>query len=89
MQKHLSAEDIFPLVDRLSPDERLRLLRFITVRPATDDQDAYRALPPRSREFSNDEDLIVRLVLSISWFARLTSPCRAVRRFSHDALGFR
>jgi hypothetical protein len=58
MQKHLSAEDIFPLVDCLSPDERLRPLRFITVRPAADDQDAYRALPPRSREFSSEGDLL-------------------------------
>ena len=58
MPKHLSAEDIFPLVDCLSPDERLRLLRFITVRPAADDQDMYRSLSPRNGEFSSDEDLL-------------------------------
>jgi hypothetical protein len=58
MQKHLSAEDLIPLVDCLSPDERLRLLRFITVRPAAGDQEAYLALPPRSREFSSDDDLL-------------------------------
>ena len=58
MPKHLSAEDIFPLVDCLSPDERLRLLRFISARPAADDRDIYRALPPRNEEFSIDEDLL-------------------------------
>ena len=31
MPKHLSAEDIIPLVDCLSPDERLRLLQFISM----------------------------------------------------------
>ncbi len=58
MPKHLSAEDIFPLVDCLSPDERLRLLRFISARPAADYQDIYRALPPRNGEFSSNEDLL-------------------------------
>jgi len=58
MPKHLSAKDIFPLVDCLSPDERLRLLRFISARPAADDRDTYRALPPRNEEFSSDEDLL-------------------------------
>ena len=58
MLKHLGAEDIFPLVDCLSPDERLRLLRFISARPAVDDRDMYRVLPPRNEEFSSDEDLL-------------------------------
>lgn len=54
MPKSLSAEDIFPLVDCLSPQERLRLLRLISTRPAADDRDAYRAVPPRDEEFSSD-----------------------------------
>ena len=58
MQKHLSAEDIFPLVDCLSPDERLRLLRFISARPAAGDRDIYHALPPRNEEFASNEDLL-------------------------------
>jgi hypothetical protein len=58
MPKHLSAEDIFPLVDYLSLDERLRLLRFISARPTADDRDIYRALPPGNQEFSSDEDLL-------------------------------
>lgn len=58
MPKHLSAEDIFPLIGCLSPHERLRLLRFISARPAAEDRDVYRALPPRNEEFSSDEDLL-------------------------------
>ena len=58
MAKHLIADDIFPLVDCLSPDERLRLLRFISAPPTADDRDLYRALPPRNKEFSSDEDLL-------------------------------
>ena len=56
MEKPLSAEDLFPLVDRLSPHERLRLLRLISLGPAADDRDAYLALPPRHDEFSSDTD---------------------------------
>ncbi len=58
MPKHLSAEDIFPLVNCLSSDERLRLLRFISTRPVADDPEIYRALPPRNEEFSSNEDLL-------------------------------
>ena len=58
MPKHLSAEDIFPLVNCLSSDERLRLLRFISTRPAADDPEIYRAVPPRNEEFSSNEDLL-------------------------------
>jgi hypothetical protein len=56
MEKPLRAEDLFPLVDRLSPQERLRLLRLISLRPAAADRDAYLALPPRHDEFSSDTD---------------------------------
>ena len=56
MAKPLSAEDIFPLVARLTPRERLRLLRLISVRPAADDAAAYRVLPPPDEEFSGDEE---------------------------------
>jgi hypothetical protein len=56
MPKVLSAEDIFPLVDCLSPHERLRLLRLITARPSGGDRQAYHALPPRHEEFSTDQD---------------------------------
>jgi hypothetical protein len=56
MPKVLGAEDIFPLVDCLSPHERLRLLRLITARPCGGDREAYRAIPPRDEEFSTDQD---------------------------------
>ena len=56
MEKPLSAEELFPLVDRLSPHERLRLLRLISLRPAADDRDAYLGFPPRRDEFSGDTD---------------------------------
>ncbi len=56
MEKPLTAEDLFPLVDRLSPRERLRLLRLISLRSPAADRDAYLALPPRHDEFSSDTD---------------------------------
>jgi hypothetical protein len=56
MAKPLSAEDVFPLVDSLSPRERLRLLRLISVRPTADDAEAYRELPAGNGEFTNDEE---------------------------------
>jgi hypothetical protein len=56
MEKPLRAEELFPLVDRLSAHERFRLLRLISLRPAADDRDAYLALPPRHDEFSSDTD---------------------------------
>jgi len=56
MEKPLSAEELFPLVERLSPKERLRLLQLISLRPVADDRDAYRAVPPRHDEFSSDTD---------------------------------
>jgi len=56
MERPLTAEELFPLVDRLSPQERLRLLRLISLRPASDGPDSYRVLPPRHDEFSSDTD---------------------------------
>jgi hypothetical protein len=56
MPRPLSAEDVFPLVDCLSPHERLRLLRLTSSRPAAEDREIYRAIPPRDEEFSTDQD---------------------------------
>ena len=56
MSKPLSADDILPLVARLTPQECLRLLRLIGLQPRANDGDAYRALPPTREEFSSDED---------------------------------
>lgn len=54
MPKSLTADDILPLVDALTPAERVRLLRLIA-RPQGPDEAAYRSLPPRP-EFSADEE---------------------------------
>ena len=56
MAKPLNADDILPLVACLTPQERLRLLRLITVRPGADDKEAYRGLLPTGEEFSSDEE---------------------------------
>jgi hypothetical protein len=56
MPKSLSAEDIFPLVDSLSPQERIRLLRLISTHLTADDRECYNALPPRENEFSTEEE---------------------------------
>lgn len=56
MAKPLTADDILPLVACLTPQERLRLVRLISVRRGAGDGDAYRALPPSHEEFSSDEE---------------------------------
>ena len=56
MAKPLNADDILPLVACLTPQERLRLLRLISVRPGADDREAYRALPPTGEEFASTEE---------------------------------
>jgi hypothetical protein len=56
MPKTLSSEDILPLVDCLSPQERIRLFRLISLRPGANDRDAYRVAPPRTGEFSSDDE---------------------------------
>ena len=56
MAKPLNADDILPLIACLTPQERLRLLRLISVRPGADDKEAYLALPPTVEEFSSDEE---------------------------------
>jgi hypothetical protein len=56
MSKPLTADDLLPLVACLEPQERIRLLRLIALRPSsTDIADAYRILPPSRNEFTNDE----------------------------------
>lgn len=58
MAKSLTADDILPLLACLTPQERLRLLRLLSVRPGRDDGDTYGALPPAREEFlSNEEPL--------------------------------
>lgn len=49
----LTADDILPLVVRLSPEERQRLFRLIAA--ASKDVEAYGTQPPRKDEFSSDD----------------------------------
>ena len=55
MPKPLTADDILPLIACLTPGERVRLLRLITV-PAGSDAAAYRAMPPARDEFSSEDE---------------------------------
>ena len=56
MSKPLTADDILPLVACLAPQERIRLLRLIALRPSSANADAYQVLPPSRDEFSTDEE---------------------------------
>jgi hypothetical protein len=55
MARALRADDILPLVDSLTPQERVRLLRLI-VRPQGGDETVYRSVPPSRDEFSADDE---------------------------------
>lgn len=57
MAAPLTAEDILPLVERLTPQERVRLLRLLSVQSGGDDA-AYRAGPPDPNEFGADDDAL-------------------------------
>lgn len=56
MLKPLTADDLFPLVACLTPQERSRLLRLIA--SATADASLYESLPPTQHEFSTDEEAL-------------------------------
>jgi hypothetical protein len=51
----LTADDILPLVDSLTLQERVRLLRLIAG-PQGGDASVYRSVPPSRDEFSADDD---------------------------------
>ena len=55
MPKALTADDILPLVASLTPRERVRLLRLISM-PQAADAPVYQAVPPSRDEFSADEE---------------------------------
>lgn len=56
MVEPMKADDILPLVARLAPEERVRLMRLIAEQRDADDAAIYAAAPPRPDEFSTDED---------------------------------
>ena len=55
MARTLTVDDILPLVAFLTPLERVRLLRLITL-PQDADADIYRSVPSSRDEFSADEE---------------------------------
>ena len=56
MAKHLTADDILPLVACLTSQERIRLLRLIKPARGSEDRDIYRVLPAAAAEFSTDDE---------------------------------
>lgn len=54
MSEPLTADEILPLVARLSPNEKARLLKLLKVHP--DAAKAYAASTPGPDEFSGDDD---------------------------------
>jgi hypothetical protein len=57
MAAPLTAEDILPLVERLTPQERVRLLRLLSVQSRGDGA-VYGASPPHPNEFDADDDVL-------------------------------
>gem|GEM_PF-1010495 len=57
MSQPLTANDLLPLVARLAPQERERLVRLMAV-AAERDAAVYRDAPPHQGEFSSDDDAL-------------------------------
>jgi hypothetical protein len=57
MPKPLTADDLLPLIAKLSSEERHRLLR-LAFRHGATDADAYAAQPVTSDEFRSDDDAL-------------------------------
>ena len=55
MASALTADDILPLVESLTPQERVRLLRLIATRQGSD-ASLYQHLPPSREEFVQDDE---------------------------------
>jgi hypothetical protein len=57
MPKPLTADDLLPLIAKLSTEERHRLLR-LAFRESGTDADAYAAQPVTPDEFGSDDDAL-------------------------------
>lgn len=55
MANALTADDILPLVNSLTPRERVRLLRLIAM-PQGGDASVYKYVPPSRDEFSAEDE---------------------------------
>ncbi len=65
MSQTLTAEDLWPLVQKLPHDEQVRLAKLAlraAARSGSGDAEAYRAAPPSVDEFSSQEE-------SLAWEA--------------------
>jgi hypothetical protein len=56
MSQPLTADDLLPLIVKLSSAERRKL--FLLIQKVGSDVEAYRAAPPAQGEFSSDEDML-------------------------------
>jgi hypothetical protein len=56
MSLPLTADDLLPLIVKLSSAERRKL--FLLIQRVGSDVEAYRATPPAQGEFSSDEDML-------------------------------
>ena len=61
MATPLTAEDLWPLVQKLPHDQQVRLAKLALMAASRDpagDADAYRTAPPRADEFGSDDDAL-------------------------------
>lgn len=61
MNVPLSAEDLWPLVQKLPHHEQVRLAKLAlraASRESSSDAEAYRIFPPRPEEFHSDDDAL-------------------------------
>ena len=56
MAKSMTVEELVPLVARLTPGERARLIRLIAASPNASAAAAYTAVRQKADEFSGDEN---------------------------------
>jgi hypothetical protein len=64
MPAPLTVEDLWPLVQKLPQDQQVRLAKLALLAAAQDgdDRGTYQAVPPRTEEFSSDDE-------SLAWDA--------------------
>lgn len=56
MNQRLTAEDLRPLIMKLSVDERQKLARIAARATVKSDEELYAANPPRNHEFDSDDE---------------------------------
>ncbi len=56
MARPMTADDVLPLLASLTSQERVRLLRLISLQSRDDEVAVYDSVPPGHDEFSTDEE---------------------------------